>query len=32
MGELREALGNDAAAIKAISEANAYEMFWNQPH
>jgi aminocarboxymuconate-semialdehyde decarboxylase len=28
MGELREALGNDTAAIKAVAEVNAYEMFW----
>jgi aminocarboxymuconate-semialdehyde decarboxylase len=28
MSELREALGDDTAAIKAVAEANAYEMFW----
>jgi aminocarboxymuconate-semialdehyde decarboxylase len=28
MGELREALGGDTAAIKAVAEVNAYEMFW----
>jgi aminocarboxymuconate-semialdehyde decarboxylase len=28
MEELREALGDDTAAIKAVAEANAYDMFW----
>jgi aminocarboxymuconate-semialdehyde decarboxylase len=28
MEELREALGDDVAAIKAVAEANAFEMFW----
>lgn len=28
MAELREALGDDTAAIKAVAEANAYELFW----
>jgi aminocarboxymuconate-semialdehyde decarboxylase len=28
MAELKEALGDDAAAIKAVAEVNAYEMFW----
>jgi aminocarboxymuconate-semialdehyde decarboxylase len=28
MAELREALGGDTAAIKAVAEVNAYEMFW----
>jgi aminocarboxymuconate-semialdehyde decarboxylase len=28
MGELQAALGDDDAAIKAVAEDNAYEMFW----